>query len=94
MTAAEAAAFLQRAASLLSAKEPGDERLEYLVRNCGILREYMVRLIDEDVKCRGPLRRALKEGDERTIEAARQPAPPHVNSPWAPCAAAATTLWT
>ena len=74
MTAAEAAAFLQRAASMLAKREPGDERLEYLVRNCGILREYMVKLIDEDVKCRGPLRRALKEGAERTIEAARQPA--------------------
>lgn len=74
MTAAQAAAFLQRAASLLAKKQPEDERLEYLVRNCGILREYMVKLIDEDVKCRGPLRRALKEGDERTVEAARQPA--------------------
>ena len=34
----------------------------------------MVHLIDEDVKCRGPLNRALKEGEPRAIEAARQPA--------------------
>jgi hypothetical protein len=32
----------------------------------------MVKLIDEDVKCRGPLRRARKEGDEQAVEAARQ----------------------
>ena len=32
----------------------------------------MVNLIDEDVKCRGPLRRALKEGSEDRIEASRQ----------------------
>ena len=31
-----------------------------------------MKLVDEDVKCRNPLRRALKEGDDRRIEAARQ----------------------
>ncbi len=74
MTAAESAAFLHRVASELAAQAHGDERLDYLERNTEILRSYMVRLIDEDVKCRGPLRRALKEGDERTVEAAHQPA--------------------
>ena len=34
----------------------------------------MVHLIDEDVKCRGPLKRAMMEGEARNIEAARQPA--------------------
>ena len=34
----------------------------------------MVYLIDEDVKSRNPLRKAIKEGKEREIEAARQPA--------------------
>ena len=61
MTAAVSAAELERAACLLSAGQEDDERLNYLRRNCGILRDYMVRLIDEDVKCHGPLRRALKQ---------------------------------
>ena len=39
-----------------------------------ILRKYMVHLIDEDVHSRRPLRRAMNEGGEREIEAARQPA--------------------
>ena len=51
-----------------------NEKLAWLVRNTEILRTYMVNLIDEDVKARGPLRRAEKEGGEREIEAARQPA--------------------
>ena len=72
MTAAVSAAYLHRAAAMLLAERPEDERLVYIERNSEILRSYMVRLIDEDVKCRGPLRRALKEGDERKIEAARQ----------------------
>ena len=74
MTAAVSAAELERAVGLLSAGQERDERLDYLKRNCGILRDYMVRLIDEDVKCHGPLRRALKEGDARAIEASRQTA--------------------
>ena len=74
LTAAEAAAFLHRTAAELAERHPGDDRLDYLERNTEIMRSYMVRLIDEDVKCRGPLRRALKEGDERTVEAAHQPA--------------------
>ena len=48
--------------------------MDYIVRNGEILRKYMVRLIDEDVKARGPLKRALREGGAYEIEASRQPA--------------------
>lgn len=71
MTAAIAAAYLRRAAALC---EGAGERLDWLRRNSETLRVYMLRLIDEDVKCREPLRRALREGDEQAIEAAHQPA--------------------
>lgn len=71
MTAAIAAAWLHRAAMLCVGE---DERLAWLRRNSETLRIYMVRLIDEDVNCRGPLRRALREGDAHAIEAAYQPA--------------------
>lgn len=74
MTAAEAAAYLHRAAALCARQQPEDERLAWLVRNSETLRGYMVKLIDEDVKCRGPLRRARSEGDAQAIEAAHQPA--------------------
>ena len=73
MSAAVAAAYLHRAASLCAQNEE-DERLQWLLRNSETLRSYMVRLIDEDVKCRGPLRRAQRERDPRAVEAARQPA--------------------
>lgn len=72
--ASVAAALLCRAAAATGKVVSGNERLDYIVRNGEILRSYMVHLIDEDVKCRGPLKRAIKEGDARTIEAARQPA--------------------
>ena len=72
MTAAVASALLERAAKLSQAALPEDERVAYIARNAEILRGYMVNLIDEDVKARGPYRRALKEGDERSIEAAGQ----------------------
>lgn len=72
-TAACAAALLSRAASL-TARANNNERVEYISRNAETLRAYMVHLIDEDVKSRGPLAKALKEGDARKIEAARQPA--------------------
>ena len=74
MTAALAVSLLERAAALSAKALPENERADYIFRNAEILRTYMVHLIDEDVKCRGPLRRALKEGDERKIEATRQPA--------------------
>lgn len=74
MTAAISAAYLHRAAALCAQDKAADERLDWLLRNSETLRTYMVNLIDEDVKCRGPLRRAIKEGDARAIEAAHQPA--------------------
>ncbi len=74
MTAAVAAAYLHRAAALCASEQPEVERLAWLVRNSETLRSYMVKLIDEDVKCRGPLRRARSEGDAQAIEAAHQPA--------------------
>lgn len=74
MTAAIASAYLHRAAVLCAQGQKEDERMDWLIRNSEILRGYMVKLIDEDVKCRGPLRRAIQEGDECAIEAAHQPA--------------------
>ena len=74
MTAALSASLLERAAALTLKENPEHERANYIHRNAEILRGYMVHLIDEDVKCRAPLRRAMKEGGEREIEAARQPA--------------------
>lgn len=74
LTAAAASALLLRAAQIAQKEQAGDARLEYIVRNAGILREYMTRLIDEDVKSRGPLNKAMSEGGEREIEAARHPA--------------------
>lgn len=74
LTAADACAMGLRAAKLAAAGTAGDERLDYILRNLEKLREYMVYLIDEDVKCRSILRRAEKKGNEREIEAARRPA--------------------
>jgi formiminotetrahydrofolate cyclodeaminase len=74
MNAALAMALLERAAGHTVNALPENERAAYIFRNAEILRTYMVHLIDEDVKSRGPLRKALKEGDERKIEATRQPA--------------------
>ena len=74
ITAALSAALLKRAAAMTLREIPDNERAVYIDRNAEILRAYMVHLIDEDVHSRGPLRRALREGDERNIEAARQPA--------------------
>ncbi|MCR5576155.1 MAG: hypothetical protein K6F56_04015, partial [Oscillospiraceae bacterium] len=53
---------------------PGNERVDYIARNAENLRKYMVHLIDEDVRSRGPLRRAMKEGGAYEIEAASEPA--------------------
>ena len=73
-SAALSASMLARAAVQIREAGGENEKLDWYVRNTEILRSYMVKLIDEDVKCRGPLRRALKEGDDRTVEAARQSA--------------------
>ncbi len=67
-------ALLLKAASVAEKESPNEERVVWLVRNAEILRTYLLRLVDEDVKCRNPLKRALKEGDDRRIEAARQAA--------------------
>ena len=67
-------ALLLKAASVAESEIPNEERAVWLVRNAEILRTYLLRLVDEDVKCRNPLKRALKEGDDRRIEAARQAA--------------------
>lgn len=73
-TAAVAAAFLCRAAALTARTAQDSERVDYIARNAENLRKYMVHLIDEDVRSRGPLRRAMKEGGAREIEAASEPA--------------------
>ncbi len=70
VTAAMAAALAGRAASVCEKSE----RVEYLIKNMEIIRGYMVHLIDEDVKSRGPLRQALKEREAYKIEAARETA--------------------
>ena len=72
--AAIAAALICRAAKLTAKNVPDNDRVDYIARNSDIIRSYMVHLIDEDVKCRGPLRMAKKEGDARKIEACRQTA--------------------
>lgn len=74
LTGAEACAMALRGAKLAAAKRGEDERTAYLLRNLEKLRAYLVYLIDEDVKGRNIMRRALKEGDPQKIEAARQPA--------------------
>ena len=74
LTAASAAALLARAAAKTPSDGDAAERVSYIARNAEILRGYMVHLIDEDVKSRGPLRRAIKEGGALEIEAACQPA--------------------
>lgn len=71
---ASAAALFARCAAITAESIKNDARLDYILRNSEIIRNYMVYLIDEDVKSRTPLRKALKEGNSQEIEAARQPA--------------------
>ena len=71
---AEACAMALRGARLAAAVHAEDERMEYLLRNIEKLRAYFVYLIDEDVKGRGIMKRAMKDGDPQKIDAARQPA--------------------
>jgi formiminotetrahydrofolate cyclodeaminase len=73
-TAAMACALAERIARLCAEGGEEDERLAYIVRNCEILRGYMVNLIDEDVKSKRPYARACREGGEREIEATLQTA--------------------
>jgi len=67
-----AAALLCRAVRMNGTTGLDPEKQDWYLRNSEILRTYLVKLVDEDVKCRGPLRRALKEGDDHALEAARQ----------------------
>ena len=73
-TAAYSCCLLERAAKAALKSDSSNERIGYICRNAGIARNYMVHLVDEDVKCKAPLRKALKEGGQREIEACRQPA--------------------
>ena len=73
-TAAMGDALVLRVAKNCAAANEGDERLDYIVRNSEILRGYMVHLIDEAVKSKGPINRAKKEGGPREIEASIQTA--------------------
>lgn len=75
--AAISAGLLHRAALIVSRMsanrtEAEKKRIDWLVRNTEILRSYMISLVDEDIRCRGPLRKALTDGDAHKIEAARQ----------------------
>ena len=54
--AAIAAALVCRAAKLTAKTVENNDRVDYIARNSDIIRSYMVHLIDEDVKCRGPVR--------------------------------------
>ncbi len=71
---AEACAMALRGARLAAKDRAGDERMDYLLRNIEKLRAYFVYLIDEDVKGRNIMKRAMKDGDPQKIDAARQPA--------------------
>ncbi len=71
---ADACAMALRGAKLAAASAGENERLAYILRNLERLRDYFVYLIDEDVKGRAIMKRALKEGDPQKVEAARQPA--------------------
>ena len=64
MTAAVAMSLAARAAA---ACDQSGEKAQYIARNIETLRGYMVHLIDEDVKSRGPLRRAVKEDRKSNV---------------------------
>lgn len=74
MSAANACALAHRAALTAQDTAGDNERLAYIVRNLEIVRNYMIYLIDEDVKCRTPINRARKEATQREIDACTQPA--------------------
>ena len=74
ISAANACAIAHRAALLIMDSIKDNERLGYIERNLEIVRNYMVFLIDEDVKSRGPIKKARKEGTRQQVEACIQPA--------------------
>ena len=69
-SAANAFALALRAARMNEARCGHSERLDYLTRNLENLRAYMLHLMDEDNRCRGPLRRALRDNDAERFEPA------------------------
>lgn len=69
-TAAFAASLLERAALYA----PESEKKEYILRNAGILRNYFVHMIDDDLKARRDYLKLLPDGDALKIEAAIHPA--------------------
>ena len=75
LVASVAAALLKRAANQ-AVKSVGTEteRIEYICRNSEIIRNYMDHLVDEDVRCRGPLKKAFEDGDPEKISACCQTA--------------------
>lgn len=70
INAASSVALFERA--VLSLKD--GEREEWLKRNALILKNYMIHLIDDDVKARAGLLKEIKTGNSLTIEAAIHPA--------------------
>ena len=70
VTAACACSLFERAAISLGESE----REQWLKRNSGILKNYMVHMVDDDVKARNGLNKERKEGTPETIEAAIHPA--------------------
>ena len=75
LVASVAAALLKRAADQAEKTDgSGMERIEYIRRNSEIIRNYMDHLVDEDVRCRGPLKKALEDGDPVKISACCQTA--------------------
>lgn len=73
ISASMAASLLSRAAAIISSCVSND-RIKYIAKNSEILRSYMIHLIDEDVKSRGPLRKAIKDGGQYEREACLRPA--------------------
>ena len=74
LSGAESCALALRGARIAAQQTDINDRLDYILRNLEKLRSYLVYLIDEDIKGRNIMKRALKEGDPQKIDAARQPA--------------------
>ena len=74
LSGAESCALALRGARIAAQQTEMNDRLNYILRNLEKLRSYLVYLIDEDVKGRNIMKRAIKEGDPQKIDAARQPA--------------------
>ena len=71
---AVAASLLSRAAALTAKSGVSGEKIDYIVKNAEKLREYMVFLIDDDVRSKNPLRQAIKNGSvPEELEAVRRP---------------------